>query len=361
MKNMKKLMMTVFSTFVSLSLSLLLVTPAFAVKPVDTCQYVVDGNIPYAPGHNLAGQFLMPGYDIFGYNYQAHIFNGSFANAYLGRPGSGLPPYTGDDEAYLAAHPEAASHWTWPFRNVNLQMKWNDAWLANKDCEPNDVLDRHAGFDTYKGSGAWLTNHATGTYQSTTLFSWNVTNTYVVYHEFEGTNYNHDMVLTQDSSGNLTGGGGYPVGGPYVYPWTITLGSVSGNTIDFYADYTAGPALGTTLHMVGTINPDGSMSGTWSDNLNRPGPDRTGDWATVTGNATKVFDVICTVSDFVKIIAPPADAQLTGDTWYTADGEEIGKEIWGDFAIIQEQASDPCNEYGVINYLSPLKKGLGGW
>ncbi|MBW2988835.1 hypothetical protein KY358_00795 [Candidatus Woesearchaeota archaeon] len=40
-----------------------------------------------------------------------------------------------------------------------LMMKWSDSWLSNKDCDGDDVLDRHLGFETYIGSGAWLTNH----------------------------------------------------------------------------------------------------------------------------------------------------------------------------------------------------------
>ncbi|MBA7477245.1 hypothetical protein ES707_12649 [subsurface metagenome] len=44
-------------------------------------------------------------------------------------------------------------------------MKWNDAWLSNKDCDRDDLLDRHYGFNSYIGSGAWLTNHQSGTYK----------------------------------------------------------------------------------------------------------------------------------------------------------------------------------------------------
>ena len=38
-------------------------------------------------------------------------------------------------------------------------MKWNDAWLSNKDRDGDGKLDRHWGYDSYIGSGAWLTNH----------------------------------------------------------------------------------------------------------------------------------------------------------------------------------------------------------
>lgn len=341
--------------------------PANAAKPEDPCHYVTKGNIPYPAGHYLGG-FLTPGYDVFGYNYQGHIFNGSLANAYLGR--SGLPPYLGDDASYLSEHASAASKWYWQFRNVQLQMKWNDAWLANSDCgtqdqnaqdtydsltDPDGYLDRHYQTDHYIGSGAWLTNHATGTYESENNIHWDVTGTYDIAFTYSGSDYHHDAFLT-DTAGSVTGNGGYPVSGPYDYPWSITSGTVIGNQIALTMVYTSGLATGVVMHMTGTIAPDGTMSGDWDDNY---GGVRNGTWST-SGKAKKVYDA-CPVDDFVKIIAPPTDAYLDAGTWYTADGKKIGPSIWGSFAIIQEIASDPCGEYGVINYMSPFKKGLGNW
>src|SRR3990167_2966424 len=99
--------------------------------------------------------------------------------------------------------------------------------------------------------------------------SWDVTGSWVVAFDYLGTPYSHDMVLTQDSAGDLTGSGGYPAGGTHVYTWVLTSGSVDGSTIDFYADYTASADAvtpQTTMHVVGTIADDGTMSGTWSDN-----------------------------------------------------------------------------------------------
>jgi len=124
------------------------------------CTTLQSGLILYSEGHYLASQPILPGYDIFGYNYQAHMFNGSYFNSYAG--GAGLPPYEGDDEAYLVANPTAADHWAWPYRNAQIVMKWNDAWLSNKDCDGDGKLDRHFGFPSYIGSGAWETNHQKG-------------------------------------------------------------------------------------------------------------------------------------------------------------------------------------------------------
>lgn len=140
------------------------------------CPGITDGTLYYSEGHYLYGQALKPGFDIFGYNYQAHLFNGYYANAYLG--GYGYPPYEGDDDAYyqrLVDEEYADSIedaqlliekvWCWPYRNIILNMKWNDAWLSNKDCDGDGKLDRHYGHDSYIGSGAWLTNHQNGSYE----------------------------------------------------------------------------------------------------------------------------------------------------------------------------------------------------
>jgi hypothetical protein len=140
----------------------LIATPIMA-KGGKTCTRIQDGVLTYSAGHYLGGEPLKVGYDIFGYNYHAHLFNGYYCNIYLG--GAGFPPYDGDTESYLAANPGAESHWAWPYRDTWVNMKWNDAWLSNKDCNGDGILDRpsHADFGgTYIGSGAWETNHMRG-------------------------------------------------------------------------------------------------------------------------------------------------------------------------------------------------------
>jgi hypothetical protein len=126
------------------------------------CVTLKSGSLVYQPGRYLAGQPLKLGVDDYGYNYQAHSFNGSFFNSYAN--GANFPPYNGDDAAYLAADPLAALYWAWPYRSVDLAMKWNDAWLSNRDCNFDGKLDRPDDFGgTYIGSGAWLTNHESWT------------------------------------------------------------------------------------------------------------------------------------------------------------------------------------------------------
>ncbi len=132
------------------------------------CVKIKDGILTYSAGHYLYPQPLKVGFDPFGYNYQAHIFKGSYANAYLGR--DHYPPYTGDDDAYLAENPGAESMWYWPNRDIKLIMWWSDTWLSNKDCNGDGDLDRGYSCDPINANssacpGAWLTNHQWGSYE----------------------------------------------------------------------------------------------------------------------------------------------------------------------------------------------------
>ena len=105
-------------------------------KGSDKCTTIQSGEL-YASD----GSLITTGYDMWGYNYQAHMFNGGYCDAYR----------------------DAA--WCQPWKDVDLIMKWNDAWLSNKDCDGDSKLDRHHGFDSYIGSGAWLTNYQSGEYE----------------------------------------------------------------------------------------------------------------------------------------------------------------------------------------------------
>ncbi|MCK5286025.1 MAG: hypothetical protein KAJ58_02245 [Candidatus Pacebacteria bacterium] len=67
-----------------------------------------------------------------GYNYRTHSFKGKANQAC---------PENRDTPGY---------------KDLNMTMKWNDAWLSNKDHNGDGYLDRHYGFDSYAGSGAWI-------------------------------------------------------------------------------------------------------------------------------------------------------------------------------------------------------------
>jgi len=160
------------------------------------------------------GVLIETGFDEWGYNYQAHMFNGKYCDSYRD------------------------ATWCQPYKDIDLIMKWNDAWLSNKDCDGDKLLDRYYGYASYIGSGAWLTNHQKGTYYD-----------------------------------------------------------------------------------------DKGKKQRWEY--------------------------------FVKIVAAPADATLSGGTWYAADSTEIGPAIWGAFAIIQQVENDTGAGVHGVQYLSPFSAGFG--
>jgi len=98
-------------------------------KAKEKCTTIQSGNIKTTDGRTIK-----VGYDEYGYNYQAQIYSGE--------------PYPNSEE------------WAGWF----LLSKWNDAWLSTKDCDGDGLLDSRYGYETYKGSGAWVTNHWTYTY-----------------------------------------------------------------------------------------------------------------------------------------------------------------------------------------------------
>lgn len=99
------------------------------------CTTIPDGTL-YTDDDRL----ITPGFDIWGYNYQASMFNGGYCDAF-------------ED-----------AEWCQPLKDIDLIMQWNDAYLSNKDCDVDGTLDRHYGFDSYIGSGAWITNHLSRRY-----------------------------------------------------------------------------------------------------------------------------------------------------------------------------------------------------
>ena len=126
---MKKIAIILFCTL------FILVFSTYAMAS-DECTTIQSGELVASDGFTIE-----TGFDQWGYNYQAHIFNGMYCDAYR----------------------DAA--WCQPWKEDDLAMKWNDAWLGNEDCDGDGKLDRHYGYDSYIGSGAWLTNHMKGSYE----------------------------------------------------------------------------------------------------------------------------------------------------------------------------------------------------
>lgn len=201
---MKKLI-----TVITLFAVVLMSGSVLAAKKAE-CDTIQGGTL-----FDSAGDVITTGYNDWGYNYQGRKFKGGYCDAYRD------------------------ATWCQEYKDINLAMKWNGAWLDNKDCDDNGLLDRYYGYPTYIGSGAWLTNHQSGEYE--------------------------------EESGE-----------------------------------------------------------------------------------------ICNWFYFIKIVAVPADAVLNVHSfWETADGDEIGPEIWGAFAIIQEVENDTCAGVHGLQYKSPVGPGLG--
>lgn len=110
----------------------------------ENCAVIKDGSITDSTGNPV-----ILGFDQFGYNYQAHLFEGTYDSSDRNIDGT----YWGSTGDYV---------------DDKLIMKWSDDWLSNKDCDGNGKLDRGApgssGYPTI--SQGWLTNNIVGDYDS---------------------------------------------------------------------------------------------------------------------------------------------------------------------------------------------------
>jgi hypothetical protein len=129
---MKKL-----TTFVVLAVFLFAGNTTAFAAPGGGCATIQDGGLVDSMGNPL-----VLGYDQFGYNYQAHEFNGTYDSSDRVLDGT----YWGDTADYVDDH---------------LWMKWSDDWLSNQDCTGDGTLDRDGSTGISKG---WLTNHVEGDY-----------------------------------------------------------------------------------------------------------------------------------------------------------------------------------------------------
>lgn len=109
--------------------------PAKEEKAKKACATIQSGQILSGDG-----SVIETGYDVWGYNDRARRFHGAYGDA-------GRAAVEGQDG-----------------ENVSLRMKWDRAWLSDRDCDGDGELDRHHGFEGYTGSGARLTNHIRGEY-----------------------------------------------------------------------------------------------------------------------------------------------------------------------------------------------------
>jgi hypothetical protein len=109
-------------------------------------------------------------------------------------------------------------------------------------------------------------------------------------------------------------------------------------------------------------NNDGKLDRGYScDPVNAGSSGCPGAWLTNHEFGTYVNDngETCSYTYFCKIVAAPADAYVVDDSWYEADGTEIGPVIWGAFATIEEVENDPCAGLHGLQYRSPASPGFG--
>jgi hypothetical protein len=110
----------------AVALMLVLMAVGVSAAPKQKCTTIQDGTIKTPEGQLIPMGFITSGLRE-GYNYQAHLIQYSQ-------------------------------------QNYKVTTKWNDAYLSNTDCNGDGQLDQHYGYATYQGSGAWLTNRRTATY-----------------------------------------------------------------------------------------------------------------------------------------------------------------------------------------------------
>ena len=140
---MKKIL---FGTLIGFLLIAATITMVMAAKPTGfysngveksweqcSCTTIQSGEL-----ETSTGETITTGYDKWGYNYQAHMFNGGYCDSYQN------------------------AAWCQPYADVKLVMKWNDKWLSNSDCDEDGLLDKPT---SYIGTGAWQTSHQFGSYE----------------------------------------------------------------------------------------------------------------------------------------------------------------------------------------------------
>jgi hypothetical protein len=50
----------------------------------------------------------------------------------------------------------------------------------------------------------------------------------------------------------------------------------------------------------------------------------------------------CEYREYALFVAAPLDAELVDGTWYDAQGDELGPEIWEEFYVAERRLHDPC-------------------
>lgn len=335
-------------------------SPVMAAKPNNSCKTIQSGEL-----QSSYGPVLTTGYDQWGYNYQANMFNGKYCDSY---------------------HNAA---WCQPYKDIDLMMKWNNAWLSNQSCDYDLLLDRHFGFDSYIGSGAWLTNHQSGSYEPGIVDEINIGDTI----SEDGHNLS-GWSNTWDWGGNYGGGDDGTL--------RLLMGPGDGCGEGYESAYFTMDTKGSMADKVTLKHLDGSQDDNFNVYLwngvdyefigNYVSQGDGENWVTtdfsflprsgelqfklvatgvVTGWCSNWGQVAFSWAGlegiyhwnyFVKIVAVPADAHLDIDKgiYYTASGDEIGPWIWNEFAVVQEVSNDVYADQHGLQYKG-VRPSLGNW
>jgi len=97
------------------------------------------------------------GFDAYGYNWNAHHFNGILFNAIIGDTlyeelFGFMYPYSGDDAQYIEDFNFADGLPFWGYRELYLVMHWNEALISREGVYPEKWID----------SNGWITFHYSG-------------------------------------------------------------------------------------------------------------------------------------------------------------------------------------------------------
>ena len=204
---------------------------------------------------------------------------------------------------------------------------------------------------------------------------WNVTGTWNINVVYQSVAYPETLVLTQTGN-TITGVSVNSVPPVPASAFTITGGSVAGNSVTFNASYNPNSSETSTFN--GTIAADGSMSGTWGDNPGFLG--RTGTWASTSGEAMLVETSTVFGTDAAPTVAftAPSGINLDNQTsgmmtagWNVAQATNSGSVTLTEGTSgtatysITALAASPYMNNGSINLQNYLLIGnsslTGGW
>jgi hypothetical protein len=153
---------------------------------------------------------------------------------------------------------------------------------------------------------------------------WNVAGTWNINVVYQSVPYPETLVLTQTGN-TITGVSVNSVPPVPASAFTITGGSVSGDSVTFQASYDPNSSETTTFS--GTIGSDGSMSGTWADDPGFLG--RSGTWASTSGHATYTSNTSGTVMVTGNITAATVSLAYPGPNLTTAANIPFGMLVVG--------------------------------